>query len=270
MARSTAPPDWGDRIRTFALATGVGLSGLVVGLALTLVVAIVFRLAGIPITPSLSIVLSTVLLQGVAFGSVAYAYARYRNDTARFLRFRLPSIREIGLAVAGWLAALAALLVISGVLQSTNAPTATNDVADLGMAHPEVLLLLVPLSFLLVGPGEELLFRGVVQGTLRERFGPVPGVLLASLVFAGVHFTSLSGSVSGRIVTIAALFVIALVLGGLYEYTGNLTVTALVHGAYNATQFGLLYLQQTHAAAGHLAPYGVHVGALASLVAQVH
>ncbi|GGN14506.1 CPBP family intramembrane glutamic endopeptidase [Halarchaeum nitratireducens] len=242
MARPSAAPDRGAQAKTFALATGVGLGGLAFGFALTLAAAAGVRFAGFTLTPSLSIVLSVVLLQGVAFGTVAYAYANYRDDPGRFITFRVPTIREVGLAVAGWLGALGALVVISLVLQSANAPTASNEVANYGLEHPEVLLVLVPLSFLLVGPGEELLFRGVVQGTLRERFGRVPAVVLASLIFASVHFTSLSGALTGRVVTIGALFVISLVLGGLYEYTGNLTVPALVHGAYNATQFGLLYV----------------------------
>lgn len=234
--------EWVLRVTTLLLALGVGAGGLAFGFALTLGVGLGLRFAGVPLTPSLSIVLSVVLLQGVAFGSVAYAYARYRDDTARFLTFRWPSLRELGLAFGGWVGALAALIVIGALLQATNAPTASNQIANYGLEHPEVLLLLIPLSFLLVGPGEELLFRGVVQGTLRERFGPVPAVLLASLIFASVHFTSLSGAVAGRVVTIAALFVISLFLGALYEYTENLTVPALVHGAYNATQFLILYV----------------------------
>lgn len=242
MSRPSAAPDRGAQAKTLALATGVGLGGLAFGLLLTIGAVVGIRFAGLSLTPSLSIVLSVVLLQGIAFGTVAYAYAKYRDDPSRFITFRVPTIREIGLAVAGWLGALGALVVISAILQTTSAPTASNEVANFGAEHPEVLLLLVPLSFLLVGPGEELLFRGVVQGTLRERFGRVPAVLLASLIFASVHFTSLSGALSGRLVTIGALFVISLVLGGLYEYTGNLTVPALVHGAYNATQFGLLYV----------------------------
>ncbi|WP_435098038.1 CPBP family intramembrane glutamic endopeptidase [Halarchaeum sp. P4] len=242
MARTALDPTITARARTVVLALGIGLGGLAFGYALTLTAALAFQFAGVSLTPSSSIVLSVVLLQGVAFGSVAFAYARYRDAAERFITFHVPSLRELALAFGGWVGALAALIVIGIVLQSTGAPTASNQIANYGLEHPEVLLLLIPLSFLLVGPGEELLFRGVVQGTLRERFGAVPAVLIASLIFASVHFTSLSGALAGRVVTIAALFVISLFLGALYEYTENLTVPALVHGAYNATQFLVLYV----------------------------
>jgi membrane protease YdiL (CAAX protease family) len=46
-------------------------------------------------------------------------------------------------------------------------------------------------------------------------------------------------------VYIGIAFVLALVLGATYEYTGNLTVPALIHGAYNAIQFGAAYVTTT-------------------------
>ena len=104
------------------------------------------------------------------------------------------------------------------------------------------LVWLIPLSFLLIGPGEELLFRGVVQGRLRESFGPVGAVVLASAGFAPAHILALTGSVVQLAVSIAVLFVPALVFGAVYERTKNLTVPILIHGAYDATIFGIAYL----------------------------
>ncbi|MFC7059876.1 hypothetical protein [Halovenus salina] len=34
-------------------------------------------------------------------------------------------------------------------------------------------------------------------------------------------------------------------MGATYEYTGNLTVPAMIHGAYNAVQFASAYLTAT-------------------------
>jgi membrane protease YdiL (CAAX protease family) len=115
-------------------------------------------------------------------------------------------------------------------------------VAEFASADPTVLLWLIPGSFLLIGPGEELLFRGIVQGRLRETFDRVSGVVLASALFAAVHFAALTGGTGGRLVTITVLFFPALVFGSVYELTDNLVVPALVHGAYNATLFALAYL----------------------------
>jgi membrane protease YdiL (CAAX protease family) len=106
-------------------------------------------------------------------------------------------------------------------------------------------LALVPLSFLLIGPGEELLFRGVVQGRLRQAFSPIAAVVIASAIFAAVHVVALSGSAGGRAVTVGVLFLPSLVFGAAYERTGNLVVPSLIHGGYNATLFGLFYLSLT-------------------------
>jgi len=246
---SRIPSDWTARFRAFVVAACLGFGGLVFGSLLVLAVLVVLLLGGVvtyPPSAAVQILLSTIFVQGIAFGTVAYAYSRYRDAGGRFTTFTVPTIGQLGLVVVGWAGAFAASIGVAIVFQETNAPTAKNVVENLGVAHPEVLLLLIPLAFLLVGPGEELLFRGVVQGRLREQFGPVSAILLASLIFASAHFTSLSGSLSGRVVTISALFVISLILGALYEYTQTLTVPALVHGAYDASKFAILYVYLTH------------------------
>ena len=44
-------------------------------------------------------------------------------------------------------------------------------------------------------------------------------------------------------VYIAVTFVLGCILGYVYERTANLVVPALVHGAYNAILFSMLYVQ---------------------------
>jgi hypothetical protein len=44
---------------------------------------------------------------------------------------------------------------------------------------------------------------------------------------------------------LSALFALSLVLGATYEYTDNLVVPSLVHGAYDAIIFTLIYAQAT-------------------------
>lgn len=53
-------------------------------------------------------------------------------------------------------------------------------------ANPIEMLILV----VLIAPtAEEILMRGIVQTLLRNRFGPVPAVLVSSFVFAALHGT---------------------------------------------------------------------------------
>jgi membrane protease YdiL (CAAX protease family) len=110
------------------------------------------------------------------------------------------------------------------------------------MQNPAIIPLLIAASFLVIGPSEEILYRGVVQGRLRETLSPAPAILIASAIFAAVHVMALTGGISGRLTTIAILFLPSIVFGAVYEYTENLVVPALLHGLHNAVIFTILYI----------------------------
>ena len=227
-----------------ALVVAVLLAALGLGFGQLLVrgAAVALRSAGVAVTPARAVVLSTVLLQGVAFGGVSLAYLRFRGLDVSYLGVRVPSLREWLTVASGWVLAFVGALTMVVVVVVTGLDPAANRTGELGQADPLVFVLLVPISFLLIGPGEELLFRGIVQNRLVEALGRGPGILLATLLFAAAHVFSLTGPLTGRAVTILLLFVPGLVLAVSYEFTGNLVVPSLIHGAYNATLFALSYV----------------------------
>lgn len=90
-----------------------------------------------------------------------------------------------------------------------------------GMVGLIALLLLVAG---LVPLAEELFFRGLLYGMLRERWGLLPAVLLSALLFAVAHFVP---------VLFPALFVMGLVLALLREYTGSLIPCIVLHSMQN-------------------------------------
>jgi membrane protease YdiL (CAAX protease family) len=227
------------------LAIGVAVLAFVVGNLLVVLTALVLALFGIALlsAPALQVLVSTVLLQGVAFGGTALLYLRYRGNGLAFLRARVPTLRDVGWIVGGFAALLGLLALTQVVFTALGIQSAQNQIVELASGNPIVFLLLVPLSFLLVGPGEELLFRGLVQGTIAEALHPARAVVLASAIFALVHYGSLAGS--GKFAYLGVVFALALVLGATYELTDNLVVPALIHGAYNAVQFGIQYLAAT-------------------------
>lgn len=104
-------------------------------------------------------------------------------------------------------------------------------------------LYLTVVTIVLVGPAEELIFRGIAFGELRRLWGPAPAVVLSSLVFASIHLWSFSGE--GLYVSLGMVLVLGSVLAVVYERSGNLLVVALVHGLYNAVQFLVSYAQAT-------------------------
>ena len=236
-----------SRVRSTFAAIGLTFGSYAIGNIVVLTAIIALTTIGVNVStrPSLRLLLSTVLLQGVTFGGLGFLYLRVRDPRFDFVPFAIPDFRDIAVTVLGTIALVGLLLTASSVISYFGLETARNQIVEIGQQNPSVFLLLVPLSFLLVGPGEELLFRGIIQGTLRASFHPIRAIVLASALFASIHLFSLSGE--GKLVYVGLVFILALILGGTYEYTGNLIVPALIHGAYNAIQFASAYLTATGA-----------------------
>lgn len=234
-----------SRFRSVASAIGLTYGSYVAGAIVIVAVATVVGLFGVDLAsrPALRLVVSTFFLQGVTFGGIAVLYLKGRDLGFGFVPVRLPDKRDGAVIVGGSIAILGLLFVASSVITALGLNSAQNQIVEVGRQNPSVFLLLIPLQFLLVGPGEELLFRGLVQGTLRESLHPARAIVLASALFASIHLFSLSGD--GKLVYIGIAFVLALVLGVAYEYTDNLVVPAVIHGTYNAVQFAGVYLSST-------------------------
>lgn len=188
--------------------------------------------------------LTVVMLQGVSFGTIALLYLRWRDLGLEFLRVKIPSVRDVAWMMGGFLLLVAVAAVVSQFLAEQGIESARNQIEQQGKDDPRVFLLMIPLAFLLIGPGEELLFRGIVQGSLRESFGAVSAVGITSLVFAVGHFTALTGG-GNKFVYLAVVFGLSLILGWTYEDTDNLVVPSMIHGGYNALIFVSMYVSQT-------------------------
>lgn len=78
---------------------------------------------------------------------------------------------------------------------------------------------------LLAGIGEELMFRGLIQGLIASLWTPWAGLLLASLLFGLAH------PITATYAILAA--VMGLYLGWLYLASGNLLVPIVTHALYD-------------------------------------
>ncbi|QCJ45856.1 CPBP family intramembrane glutamic endopeptidase [Haloprofundus sp. MHR1] len=240
--------------------TALGVFGLGFGTLLAALVIVAVLSSGVAeLSPTLVLVVGLVTTQGIGCFLTAVVYARYRHRIGALLArvvgqrswlptqqfaipARIPSLRDLLLVVVAYVGVFGLVGAVGYAISAAGVEGATNNSVALGLENPVLLLWLIPGSILLIGPGEELLFRGVVQGRFRKRFGPVVAISLASVVFASVHYFALSGAASARFVTIGLLLVPAVTFGVVYELSENIVVPALVHGLYNATLFGFLYL----------------------------
>lgn len=98
---------------------------------------------------------------------------------------------------------------------------------------PEGLLLWLLVNLGVAVLAEELLFRGVLQPALVQRFGAWPGLLLTAALFGAVHLP------------FSPLFAVLASLAGLgyglaFHYSGRLSLAVALHGAVNLLHLSLL------------------------------
>jgi membrane protease YdiL (CAAX protease family) len=150
-------------------------------------------------------------------------------------------------SVAGLGLLFVVLVGTSFLLEQLGLPLSEHSILNVAEDNPDVLLLLIPLSLLLVGPIEELLYRGVIHTRLNDEFGVSVTIGIAAVIFAMVHFPAYYAGTGGEAVisSLVVIFALGSLLGVLYEYSGNLLVPVVVHGGYNAANFGLKYLEFT-------------------------
>lgn len=145
--------------------------------------------------------------------------------------------RDVGwglLLLAGTMPALLLLtLLYHMVLQALGHEPTLQDVAFLISGETVVwmrayfLLLAVFLAPLF----EEVFFRGILLPMLARRIGVVAGMLVTSLIFAGIH---------GHLPSVVPLFVLSVALSLAYLLTGSLTTSIVMHSVFNALTVLLL------------------------------
>jgi len=184
-----------------------------------------------------------VLQTVIQFGGFLLATVGYFAITSEWELLRLDrfSAREGGVIVVVAFGLLVlqygALYALAGVGLTTGENQAVVPPGD----PTTYYLAMIVVSILVVGPVEELLFRGVVQGGLRRAFDAAPAILIASLVFGLVHFPAVAGTTAERLAYVGVVVGLGCVLGYLYERTDNILIPGFAHGLYNAAIYAVLW-----------------------------
>jgi hypothetical protein len=144
-----------------ARRTAVGF-GLVVGAFVALFV-LAQPLRGADLGPVVAIVV-VVVLTDVVFALVALAFLVTTGRGLEFVDLSMPGVRDLAYSGAGIVGLFAVLVALRLVTFALDLPSTSNNITRAAReGHPETLLVLVPLSFLLVAPAEELLNRNVID-----------------------------------------------------------------------------------------------------------
>ena len=234
-----------ERVSRALGAAGIGFGGLLAIVAWSVVVGGLVRSAAGEVTPAMGAALSAVAL-GLGTVTVAWLYLSWTDRGLDFVDLRRPTRRDAAFVVGGIAVLVGLNLAISRVFEALGLAAARHTIFDVAQEDPGLLLVLIPLSLLLIGPGEELLYRNVVQKSLYGAFSRPAAVVVASTVFAAAHVPAYSSAGSTAVTvlnTLVVVFVLSVVLGVVFERTRNVAVSALVHGSFNAIAFAATYAQ---------------------------
>jgi uncharacterized protein len=113
--------------------------------------------------------------------------------------------------------------------------TQVGGIYSLGKETSKVLIFLFLLF--ITGPGEEIFWRGFFQDQLMNRWGSLPGFILTTLIYAGVHVFSYN------LMLILAALVAGAFWGLLYLWKRELLVQITSHSFWSAVIFALAPIQ---------------------------
>ena len=162
-----------------------------------LVVALVVLLAtiavslGLPLLDAAGIARDSALglalrsaFQFVGFGIAGVGYLVV-TDRTDLVPVRVPTRSDLKWLGGGFVGLVGLYVAATAVFGALGISGADSAIVAQGADQPVYFLYLVPVTILLVGPTEELIFRGILQGLFREfNTGPVATVLPALHVYA--------------------------------------------------------------------------------------
>jgi membrane protease YdiL (CAAX protease family) len=158
---------------------------------------------------------------------------RRRGVPLRVLVGRVrPLGRHVGVGVGLGVVALVASTTVVAILVTLSGSEATPEQVLTGdLVGTPLQVLLTVLAAVVIAPlAEELLFRGLLHRSLRQRLSIVPATLLSSGLFALVHVdVALSQPLA-----LVGLTVVGVVLALAHERTGSLVVPVVIHAVHNA------------------------------------
>lgn len=181
------------------------------------------------------------------FAVLGYGFLRIR-PVRIYYGLRWPTLRDLAWVLGG----LVAIVVVSVAIELATVPLgaeAPTTISAAAAIENPVLIYAIFLvgNLVFIAPVEEFLFRGVIQGRLRESFGPAIAISVTAVGFGLGHLTSywfggsdlLSLGVWIAILSIAAT---GAILGVFYERTQSLLLVSILHGLVNTIGIAIALL----------------------------
>jgi len=124
------------------------------------------------------------------------------------------------------------LFWVGNLVVTAMIPFAENEISAVyGNTGTASLPVIGVLLFLVIGPGEEIFWRGTVQKSLEENYGSLFGIIAGASLYALVHIWALN------LTLFLAALVCGLVWGWLYSREGKLAPVIISHSVWSVLIF---------------------------------
>ncbi|TFF93083.1 MAG: CPBP family intramembrane metalloprotease [Promethearchaeota archaeon] len=190
-----------------------------------------FGILGIPINNRSKVKIIKEIVLGLAFAVVAFFMVNFISLFLEFIVNLFPNVSV----------------------------DSSSQIDPTGSANLIEIILLVIVMLAIVGPSEEIAFRGYMQKGLVRNVGDKAGLFITALIFTGMHLPAtfiliLISPISfiiNLILMFFPYFAISILLGYLFHTRNeNLTAPITLHGVYNSITviFGFLFYNGTYKA----------------------
>lgn len=182
-------------------------------------------------------IVKTPLVQVILL-AITLMFAKYKGASLKELGLKGASLKTLVSVSVAFVPLFLLTVVVTVVLTGVFGPDPLAEAFTKAVVPKDLIQLVayVIIYLGLVGPVEELAFRGFVQQGFENSFGKLKGLLIASVLFGLPHLANYPYNA-------ATAFTDGLVLGYVWQKTGqNTTVTALIHGIFNSIGVILVYL----------------------------
>ena len=237
-----------SKVWAVIVAAGLGFGATLLSTALVLGLLFSLDIFSIPrpSSPLFSLGVQFLFGQLLVMGGLSAVYLWATGNSIEYLDIHRPSLLQGAVVLVGPFVVFTINIVINLAGFAAGIEPAPNVLAEMVSGDPSLVIPLIPAMLLIVGPFEELLYRGVIQTRLTRSFTAPVAILAASGIFAVIHIPAVWGqstTVPSILLSLVGLFGGAIAFGAIYEWTENLTVVALVHGLYNSMLLVLLYVR---------------------------
>lgn len=152
----------------------------------------------------------------------------FNKDHFKFGRL---TIRQILIGIFSALA-LYAIFYLGNILTGFIFPFKDSQVLSVYSNRSNGNLIWIGLLLLLIiGPGEEIYWRGFIQNTLSAKMGEKKGYVISVLLYAGVHI------ITGNVMLVIAALVCGIFWGWLYKKEKSLLPVIISHAIWDLTIF---------------------------------